>query len=145
MEPENQQKWYIIICYNKIIILDHIISLSQLTQNQVHKDKATLSPVCLSWHCILLIFVNTLRLRQDGCHFTDGIFKHIFLNENFKISIEISLKFIPIGPINNVSALVQIMTRHWPGNKPSSEPMMIILLTYIFASLSLNELTVHNK
>ena len=26
--------------------------------------------------------VNTLRLRQNGCHFSDDIFKCIFLNEN---------------------------------------------------------------
>ena len=25
---------------------------------------------------------NTLRLRQNGCHFTDDILKRIFLNEN---------------------------------------------------------------
>ena len=25
---------------------------------------------------------NTLRPRQNGCHFADDIIKHIFLNEN---------------------------------------------------------------
>ena len=33
----------------------------------------------------------------------------IFFNENVTISIEISLKFVPKGPINNDPALVQIM------------------------------------
>ena len=46
-------------------------------------------------------------------------------------SIKISLKFIPKCPINNISALVQIMARCRPGDKPLSEPMMIILLTHI--------------
>ena len=38
----------------------------------------------------------------------DNIFKCIFLNENVWISINISLKFVPKGPINNIPALVQI-------------------------------------
>ena len=59
-----------------------------------------------------LVF-NTLRLRQNGCHFPD-IFKCIFLNENVWISIKISLKFVPNGPINNIPALVQIMAWRRP-------------------------------
>ena len=31
----------------------------------------------------------------------DYIFKRIFLNENVWISIQISLKFVPDGPIDN--------------------------------------------
>ena len=54
-----------------------------------------------------------------------------FLNKNVKISIKISLKFVPKGPINNIPALVQIMTWHRPGDKPLSEPMMVNLLTHI--------------
>ena len=49
---------------------------------------------------------NTLRPRQNGRHFPDGIFKWIFLNENVWISINISLKFVPNGPINNIPTLV---------------------------------------
>ena len=34
-------------------------------------------------HCEAIIpIVNTLRLRQNGRHFPDDIFKYIFLNEN---------------------------------------------------------------
>ena len=36
----------------------------------------------------------------------DDIFKHIFLNDKLWILIEISLKFIPKGPIDNNPALV---------------------------------------
>ena len=43
---------------------------------------------------------------------------------------EISL-FIPIGPINNMPALVQIMAWRRPGDKPLSEPMVVGLLTHI--------------
>ena len=52
------------------------------------------------------------------------------LNVNVKIFINISLKFVSNGPINNIPALVQIMAWRWPGDKPLSELMMIILLTY---------------
>ena len=48
-----------------------------------------------------------------------------------KILIKISLKFVPNGPINNIPALVQIMAWRWPGDKPLSEPMMVILQTHI--------------
>ena len=54
--------------------------------------------------------VNTSRPRRNGRHFADDIFKHIFfLNENDLISINILLKFIPNGPIDSISALVQMM------------------------------------
>ena len=49
---------------------------------------------------------NTLRPRQNGSHFPDDIFKWIFLNENVSISIDMSLMFVPNGPINNIPALV---------------------------------------
>ena len=76
-------------------------------------------------------FVNTLRPRQDGCQFPDDILKCIFLNENISILIEISLKFIPKGPINNVQALVQILAWCQLGDKPLSETMVVSLLTHI--------------
>ena len=75
--------------------------------------------------------LNTLRPGQNGRHFADDNFKHIFVNENVRISIKISLKFVPTGPINNVPALVQIMAWRRPGNKPLSEPMVVSLLTHI--------------
>ena len=75
--------------------------------------------------------VNTLRPRQNGRHFADDTFKHIFMNENIIISTKNSLKFVPKGPINNNPALVQIMTWRRSGDKPLSEPMMVSLLTHI--------------
>ena len=75
--------------------------------------------------------VNTLRPRQNGRRFADDTFKRIFLNENVKITIKISLKFVPNGPINNNLALVQIMACRRSGDKPLSEPMMASLLTHI--------------
>ena len=70
-------------------------------------------------------WVNTLRLRQNGFHFADDIFKCIFLNENVWISLEFSLKIFPKVPINIIPALVQIMAKHRPGDKLLSESMMV--------------------
>ena len=75
------------------------------------------SPICWNdlhttrWVCIkqLNLFINTFRPRQDGRHFPDDIFNYIFLNENAWISIKISLKFVPKGPVNNIPSSVQIM------------------------------------
>ena len=75
--------------------------------------------------------LNTLRLRQNGCHFADNIFTCIFFNENVWILIKISLKFVLRCPINNIPALVQIMAWCRPGDKPWPEPMMFSLLTHI--------------
>ena len=75
--------------------------------------------------------LNTLRPRQNRRHFADDIFKCIFLNENVWTSINISVKFVPKGPINHIPALVQIMAWRRPGDKPLSEPMMISLPTHI--------------
>ena len=75
--------------------------------------------------------IHASVLRQNGCHFADDIFKCIFLNENFRIHIQISLKFVPKGPNNNIPALVQIMVWRRPGDKPSSEPMLT-RLTYAY-------------
>ena len=78
-----------------------------------------------------MISFNTLRPRQNGRHFPDDIFKWIFANENAWISINISLKFVPRGPINNMPALVLIMAWRRPGDKPLFEPMLVSLLTQI--------------
>ena len=84
---------------------------------------------CLMW--IWLFIPNLLRPRQNGRLFADDSFKRIFLNENIRILIKISLKFVPKGPINNCPSLVQMMAWRRPGDKPFSEPVMVRLLTHI--------------
>ena len=75
--------------------------------------------------------LHTLRPRLNCRRFADDTFKRIFLNEKARISIKISLKFNPKGPINNIPALVQIMAWRRSGDKQLSEPMMVSLLTHI--------------
>ena len=54
----------------------------------------------------------------------DNIFKYIFLNENDRITIQISLNFVPMSPTDNMPALVQVMAWCRTGDKPLSEPML---------------------
>ena len=89
--------------------------------------------IVFGWFCnsTRTVIINTLRPGQDGRNFPDDIFKWIFLNENIWILIQISLKFVPMGPITNIPALVLIMAWRRPGDKPLSEPMIVSLLTHI--------------
>ena len=74
---------------------------------------------------------RSLRPRPNRRHFADDIFKCIFENENEWISPGICLKFVPKVRINNIPAVGHIMAWRRPGDKPLSEPMMIISLTHI--------------
>ena len=85
----------------------------------------------LNMHNFSILYINTLRPRQNGRHFSDDIFRCIFLNGNVWTPIKISVKFVPKGPNNNIQDLVQIMAWHRPGDKPLSEPMMVRLPTHI--------------
>ena len=78
----------------------------------------------------MMVWINTLMLRQNDHHFADDILNCILFNENVSISIKISLKFVPKGPIDNMPTLVQIMSWCQPGNKLLSELMMVSLLTH---------------
>ena len=74
---------------------------------------------------------NTLRLRQNGRHFPDDIFKWISMNENFWISNKISLKYVPLGLIDNIATLIQTMAWRRSGDKSLSEPMLTCSSTHI--------------
>ena len=55
----------------------------------------------------------------------DNIFKHVFLNENDRIRIPISLNLFPgVQFIWQKSALVQVMAWRWTGDKPLFEPVL---------------------
>ena len=84
-----------------------------------------------SWRNSFSMLFKTLRPRQTGRHFADDTFNHIFMNENVRISIKFSLKFVPKVPINNIPALIQIMAWCRSGAKPLSEPIILSLLMHI--------------
>ena len=89
----------------------------------------------------LHVWLNTLSSRRNRRHYVKDISKCIFLNENGLISIRISLKFIPRGPINNIPVLVLIMAWRRPGDKPISYLNQWWLFYWrTYASLVLNGL-----
>ena len=69
--------------------------------------------------------LNSSPPGQNGHHFAGNSSRYIFVNEKFCVLTKISLKFVPKGPIDYKSALVQIMAWRRPGDKPLSEPMMV--------------------
>ena len=68
--------------------------------------------------------INSSPLDKLVAIFVDDIFKFIFMNEKLRILIRISLKFVPDGPIDNKSALVQVMAWRRTGGKLLREPML---------------------
>ena len=56
--------------------------------------------------CFLLRHVITSSWRQNGQNFADHFCKWILVNEKFYMIIQIFLKFVPEGPIDNKPVLV---------------------------------------
>ena len=83
--------------------------------------------------------INTLRPGQSGHDYTDDNFKCIFMNENvwiLKLHWETS---VPKGPIDSITAFVQILAWRRPGDKPKSEPMFALVGdAYVRRSASIN-------
>ena len=133
----------------KMFPFDDVI-MEKVRRNRAHITRCTASYVAkinqiLYKQCraamvmqIEFCFINILRLRQNGRHFADGAFKRNFLNEIVRISklkfffffFEISLKFVPKGPIKNMSALVQIIAWSRQGDEPIADPMVVRLTTH---------------
>ena len=118
-----------------------IASCFQLPGNVLNLSRHHLHIITRGVQCKMLskclkhyMFFNTLRPRQNGRHFPDDIFKCIFLNENVWISIKMSPKFLPEGPIDNIPALVQIMAWRRP-----SQIWLVYWGTY--TSFALNDLS----
>ena len=97
------------------------MTLVSLRKNELMSNSIFIHEI---YHIDSLSWVAVIpQLLKIGHHFSDDIFKCIFFNENCCIFIKISLKYVLKGPIDNISALVQIMA--WDNRpKPLSEPMM---------------------
>ena len=70
------------------------------------------------------ILLTHVPLDKMDAILADNIFKCIYLNENDRIQIQTSLKFVPRSPIDNKPALVQVMAWHRTGDKPLPEQML---------------------
>ena len=75
------------------------------------------------------------RPGQDGRHFPDDNFKYNLFNEKSSVSFEVSLKFIPSGPIYNNQTLVQIMDWRRKGDKHYLNQWWPSSLTHIYVTL----------
>ena len=93
-----------------------------------------------SFVTIFIILTHWGRDKMDAISQTTDTFKPIFVNENIRFLIKISLKFVPKVPINNIPALIQIMALRRPGDKPLSEAMMVCLLTHICVTKLIHDL-----
>ena len=82
------------------------------------------------WECKMFhnrqapLLSTHLPLDKMAAILADDIFKCIFLNETYRISIQISLKLVPRSPIDNKPEFVQVMAWRQTGDKPLPEPMM---------------------
>ena len=97
-----------------------------------NREKSNTAPIrwsrTLKWAMALVrtLAIITLRPAQNGRHFAGDIFGVIFINENCRFFIKISLKFVPCGQFSNKPPLVQIMIWCQIGDKPLSELMMTL-------------------
>ena len=73
---------------------------------------------------LCMLHVTHLPLDKMAAILADDNFKCIFLNENDRIPIRISLKFVPMSPVDNKPALIQEMARRRTGDKPLLEQML---------------------
>ena len=65
----------------------------------------------------------------------DDIFNFIILNENDKIPIQISLKYVSMSPIDNKQGLVKVMAWRRTCDKPLPEPIGDPIHWRIYAAL----------
>ena len=87
-------------------------------------SKRAMSPYYWDYHANNHMPLTHWPLDKMAANLADNIFNRIFLNENAWISIKISLKFVPKGPIDKKPELVQVMGCRRTGDKPLSEPML---------------------
>ena len=96
------------------------IYLNVVTDNQIQEHQQ-------AWYLNVILeysIFSTLRSEQNVNHFADDIIKCIFLRENICVFILISLKFIPTGPVDDKSSLVQVIDWCATGNKPLTKSML---------------------
>ena len=122
--------WYVHVCYLISCLWHHKWKWYHYSHehtgecNHIFEKK-----MHVLWKISKLLWHDTLRPRQNGCHFPNNMFKCIFLNENVWISLKIS--FMRKVRMSHIPALVQIMAWRRPGNELLSEPMVVSLLMLI--------------
>ena len=68
--------------------------------------------------------LDSLRPRQNGCHFADDVFKFIILGDKISVWTNISLAFISKISSDDKPALAQVMPRRCASDEPLSESLV---------------------
>ena len=111
---KSQQSFYPLLCHNfsaaRLTDLSDCEWLSDWLNQSIYQSIDWMNqPTFTRWVENFFFTHNHSNSVPRTLHFTDDIFNCIFMNENLCILIRISLNFVPKGPINNTSALVQVM------------------------------------
>ena len=102
---------------NSTLILQAVLKIN------IYKMSLKITHVKLLSHLLVTCDFNSFANDKNVHYFADEILKCIFMNEKFDILIQISIMFVPMGPINNKSALVQVMAWRRAGDNSLPEPM----------------------
>ena len=98
------------LIYIVIFMLHLLVSLEPCLRNLCQNANISLNTIYLkiaAYHePVMSHHLNSSPPGQNIHYFADDIFRCIFVNGKFCILIKISLKFVPKGPNDNISALV---------------------------------------
>ena len=85
--------------------------------------------------------LNLSSTGRNGPHLTDDIFKCVLMNAKSYILIRIALKFIPKCPIDDKSAMVQVMAWRLRDDKPMLIQFTDAFMWHYIVGMSLTEMT----
>ena len=91
------------------VVMSSLNKMRSLALQALWNQCIQLEQVSLHHRVISNHDINSSPPGQNSRLFADDIFRCIFVNEKFCISIRISLKFVPKGPIDNTWALIKVM------------------------------------
>ena len=104
---------WLVFFFHKRPVTQNMYAFDDVIMSRNISDSAPLGTHCYHF--------NTSPSEQNCHHFTDDIVSCIFMDKKIRILIQISLNFVPTGPINNKPALVQVMAWHRTGDRPLFE------------------------
>ena len=77
-----------------------------------------------------MALINTLKLGENGYHFSDILQIHYHLELTSSVFIRMSLKFFANGPIDSSKpSLFKLIPWHGIGDKPLTVSMMALSIT----------------
>ena len=127
----HESKIYSVFCefrmWNMIIFIHRLLIHLVYNNKKYHlKSSYCLTFLTVSVSCMMQcpIIFHSSPLDKMAANLADDTLKYIFMKEKFYISIWISLKFVPRGPIDNRPAFVQLMAWCSTGDKPLPEPTL---------------------